>query len=40
MGTDTYEAALMIEKRLIELTQAVDELRRVILGHLLSGREV
>ena len=30
MGTDTYEAALMIEKRLIELIQSVDALRRSI----------
>jgi hypothetical protein len=30
MGTDTYEVGVMIEKRLIELTQAVDALRRSI----------
>ena len=30
MGNDTYEVGLMIEKRLIELTQAVDALRRSI----------
>ena len=30
MGTEAYDAARMIELRLIELTQAVDALRRSI----------
>jgi hypothetical protein len=30
MRTDAYDVGRMIERRLIELTQAVDELRRAI----------